>query len=146
MGAMTSMMGGGGKSGDSGNSPWDSLFTGEALQNNEQELHNRYAQLGLGVDANENAMTAARNNQSLTATGPSTMEGQDIGTIPTETGGLTGMANAVMGQLFSPTNAAGLGPGGSVSNLQQLAGQNAQQQGNADFSAGVQSTQTGTPS
>jgi hypothetical protein len=142
MGMMSSMMGGG-KSGGSGNTPWDSLFTGEALQNNEQAIHNRYAQLGLGVDSSMNAMTAAKNNTSLTATGPSTMEQQDIGSIPTETGGLTGMANAVMGQLYNPQLAAGTNPGGPISQLQQLAGQNSQAQGNQDFQAGVSSTQGG---
>lgn len=143
---MGGMMGGGGGKmggGGSGNTPWDSMFTGEALQSNEQAMHNRYAQLGLGVDSNLNAMQAANTGQSLTATGPSTMEGQDIGNIPTETGGLEGMAQAVMGELFNPQRAAGLGPGGPISNLQQLAGQQQQQQGQADFNAGVQSTQTG---
>jgi len=143
---MGDMMGGGGmggKGGGSGNSPWDSMFTGEALQNNEQAMHNRYAQLGLGIDPNLNAMVAANTGQSLTGTQPSTMEQQDIGTIPTETGGLQGMAEAVMGELFSPQRAAGLGPGGPISNLQQLANTQNQQQGQADFSAGVQSTQGG---
>jgi hypothetical protein len=119
MGGMMGGMGGGkGGGGGSGNSPWDEMFTGQALQSNEEAIRNRYAQLGLGVDANLNAMQAANTGQSLTATGPSTMEQQDIGTIPTETGGLQGMAEAVMGELFSPQRAAGLGPGGPISNLQ----------------------------
>jgi hypothetical protein len=141
---MGGMMGGGGKGGGggSGNTPWDTLFTGEALQSNEQAIHNRYQQLGLGVPSSGNAQTAAASGTSLQYGGPSTMESQDIGNIPTETGGAIGMANAVLGQLYNPQLAAGLGAGGPISQLQQLAGQNSQQQGNQDFSAGVQSTQT----
>jgi hypothetical protein len=147
---MGGMMGGGGKGGGggggksgSGNSPWDTKFAGEALQSNETAIHNRYAQLGLGIPgAGQSAAQAAASHSNLTAGGPSTMEQQDIGTIPTETGGAIGMANALLGQTFNPQTAAGLGPGGPISSLQQLAGQNQQNQSNADFSSGLQSTQS----
>jgi hypothetical protein len=62
------------------------------------------------------------------------MEQQDIGTIPTESGGAIGQEGALLGQLFNPTNAAGLGPGGQISQLQQIA----QQQQQAGFAAGSQ--------
>ena len=120
--------GGGGKGGGSsgGVSDVDAQMAMWALGQNEQAVHNRYQQLGLGKPSGTAAQAAA-GGTSLTSAGPSTMEQMDIGTIPTETGGAQGMARALLGSLFNPVNAAGLGPGGPVSQLQTLAGQ--QQQG-----------------
>lgn len=129
------MGGGGGKGGGGGGGTTgaDIGMTRWALGQNEQAIHNRYQQLGLGVPSGGTGggRAAAAGGTNLTSTGPSTMEQMDIGTIPTETGGAIGMANALVGELFNPVAAAGLGPTGSITQLQQLAGQ----QENAGFAA-----------
>lgn len=130
--------GGGGKTqGTSGNSAADAAMAQWALGQNEQAIHNRYQQLGIGVPAGgTSGAQAAASGQNLAYGGPSTMERQDIGTIPTESGGAIGVADALLGQLYNPQAAAGLGPGGAISQLQQLAGQQAQ----SATGAGIQST------
>lgn len=138
---MGGMMSGGmgGKSG-SGTTGMDTDMAKWALGQNEQAIHNRYQQLGIGTPApGTNAQSAAIAGTDLTAGGPSTMEQMDIGTIPSETGGAIGQANALVGELFNPTNAAGLGTGGPIQSLQQLAGQQEQ----AGFAAGA--GQSGAP-
>jgi hypothetical protein len=122
--------GGGGKSGPGGNTGADAFFAQQALGQNEEAIHNRYTQLGIGQPAQE-----AVKGQSRTAIGPSTMEGQDIGNIPSRTGGAIGAANALLGQTFNATNAAGLGPNGPLAQLAQQQ----QQQSNSDFAAGASS-------
>ncbi|HMA74400.1 MAG TPA: hypothetical protein VKP67_23355 [Xanthobacteraceae bacterium] len=133
---MGGMMGGGGKGGGGGgggggNTLADAFFAEQALGQNEQAVHNRYQQLGIGKPHTGTAAGAAATGQSLTYGGPSTMEQMDIGTIPTRTGGAMGMADALMGQLFNPQREAGFGPGGP---LEQLA-QQQQQQEQAGFGA-----------
>jgi hypothetical protein len=122
----------GGKGGSSGTTGADSFFAQQALGQNEQAIHNRYQQLGIGVPSGGTAAGAASSGGSLTYGSPSTMEKQDIGTLPTESGGAIGAADALMGQLYNPQQAAGLGPGGT---LQQLAQQNQQQEASG-FAAG----------
>lgn len=140
---MGGMMGGGGKGGGGGggmggkggggSSGADTFFAQQALGQNEQAIHNRYQQLGIGTPSGgQSASGAASSGGSLTYGGPSTMEKQDIGTLPTESGGAIGAADALMGQLYNPQKAAGLGPGGS---LEQLAQQNQQQEASG-FAAG----------
>jgi hypothetical protein len=109
----------------------------QALGQNIGAIHNRYAQLGLGVPAGgTTAGQAAQGGTSLAYGSPSTMENQDIGNIPTESGGAIGAEGAVLGSLFNPTNAAGLGPGGTISQLQQMAQQEQQQGLAAGLSGG----------
>jgi hypothetical protein len=129
---MGGLMGGGGKGGGGGGdslSPTqaDQFFTNVALGQNEQAIHNRYTQLGIGTPGGGggNAKQAAASGGSLTYGGPSTMEQMDVGTIPSRTGGAIGMAEALSGQLFNPEQAAGFGPGGP---LEQLALQQQQQE------------------
>lgn len=132
--------GGGGKGGgDSGNTGADAALAQWALGQNIQAIHNRYQQLGLGVPSDTSAGAGARAaaaGTNLTYGSPSTMEGQDIGTIPTETGGAMGAAHALMGELFNPVNAAGLGPGGSLQQLAQAQGQQQTSDLNSGFAAG----------
>jgi hypothetical protein len=109
--------GGGGGKGGGDVSGFDQAAVNAALGTNIQALTNRYNQLGLGG---------------------STMEQQDIGTIPTESGGQTGEADALLGQIQN----ANLGQSGNQQ-LQQLAQQQQQQatqigqQGQAGFAAGA---------
>ncbi|HEX3520769.1 MAG TPA: hypothetical protein VHT52_01625 [Stellaceae bacterium] len=138
--------GGGGKgqnviAGPGGLTGADVGLAEQALGLNEAAIHNRYQQLGLGTPSGgQTGAGAAAGGTNLTYGGPSTMEQQDIGTIPTESGGAIGQEGALLGQLFNPTNAAGLGPGGPISQLQQIA----QQQQQAGFAAGSQGGTGGT--
>jgi hypothetical protein len=99
----------------------------QALGLGTEQIHNRYAQLGLGVPSGDPA-TAAASGQSLTSSGPSTMETQD-------TSGLTQLAQAGLGQLqqANMNNAAIPGsPANAAQNIQQSAsslGQLAQSMG-----------------
>src|SRR5262252_5610159 len=69
---MGGMMGGGGKSGGGGggggggNTLADAFFAEQALGQNEQAVHNRYQQLGIGKPHTGTAAGAAATGQSLT--------------------------------------------------------------------------------
>lgn len=118
--------GGGGVSGPGGLSNADVALAGQALGQNIQAIHNRYQQLGLGTPASgQSPAAAAAGGTNLTYGGPSTMERMDVA-------GAQDAANALTGELFNPTNAAGLGAGGP---LEQLAQQQQQDQ-QAGFAAG----------
>lgn len=142
-GGMMGGMGGKGGSSSGGTTAADIGLTSEALGQNEQAIRNRYSQLGIGQPAGSSdvfhapppwlAARTAASGGSLEFGGPSTMQRQDIGSLPTETGGLEGMAAALTGELFNPEAAAGFGPGGP---LEQLAQQN-QQQEQSGFAAGA---------
>jgi len=68
--------------------------TGNAMQ----AMHNRFAQLGLGVpDGSPSA--AAASGTSLHSTGPGTAEQMDLGQMPSLTGGIPGMAMATLGEM-----------------------------------------------
>lgn len=122
--------------GPGGLSGADVALAQQALGQNVTAIHNRYQQLGLGTPASGTSpASAASSGTSLAYGGPSTMEQQDIGNLPTESGGAIGAEGALLGNLFNPTNAAGLGPGGQISQLQQLA-QQEQQAGQAAGLAG----------
>lgn len=160
MGGLSGIMGQGGKGGASGNTEADVHFTNEMLGQNEEAITNRYKQLGIGVapglshsgpiaDATFDKVayggtpghpTAATSPTSFFSYDkPSTMEGEDIGTVASRQGGQIGAAHALLGELFDPNRAAGLGPGGP---LEQLAQQN-QQQEQAGFAAGSGGGQAG---
>ena len=124
--------GGGGKGGGGGTVSGPGGLTGadialaqQALGQNITAIHNRYQQLGLGVPSGGSPASAAAGGTSLTYGSPSTMEQMDIA-------GAQDAANALTGELFNPTNAAGLGRGGP---LEQLAQQQQQDQ-QAGFAAG----------
>jgi hypothetical protein len=91
--------GGGGKGGggSSGLSPFDTQAIMAALGNAQAEMHNRYQQLGLGVPSGDPAQAAA-SGQSLSYSGPSTMELQDTSQMPSQQGGLGQIAQALLGQ------------------------------------------------
>jgi hypothetical protein len=101
----TSSVGGGG-----GLSSADIGLIEQSLGLGTEAIHNRYAQLGLGVPDGDPA-TAAASGQSLNYAGPSTMEMQDIG-------GLGNVAQAAMGSLQN-TNATNPAIPGSVANQGQ---------------------------
>jgi hypothetical protein len=109
--------GGGGGKGGGDVSGFDQAAVNAALGTNIEAITNRYNQLGLGG---------------------STMEQQDIGNIPSESGGAKGQADALLGQIQN----ANLGQAGNQQ-LQQLAQQQQQQatqagqQSTAGFAAGA---------
>lgn len=108
---MGSITGGGSGKGGSGSgggqynygvSPFDINAIMSAMGLNEQAIGNRYDQLGLGG---------------------STMQGQDIGTTPSITGGAAGQGAAALGQLETANQgSAALNPA-QQSNAQTLSNQ-----------------------
>lgn len=85
--------GGGGKGGSSsssGLSPIDIALLQQALGNATQAMHARYQQLGLGVPGGD--------PMNPHYAGPSTMEQQDVGAIPSQQGGLPQIASSLAGQ------------------------------------------------
>lgn len=82
---------GGGSSDQSGLSQFDLNALMQALGLNTEAIHNRYAQLGLGIPSGD-PIQAAASGQNLHYAGPSTMEQQDIQ-------GANLAANAAAGEL-----------------------------------------------
>jgi hypothetical protein len=82
--------------------------------NAQTAMHNRYAQLGLGVPSG-NPSAAGASGGSLSYGGPGTAEQMDIGSAPSLTGGIAGMSNATLGQMETNALSNAASPQGGVS-------------------------------
>ena len=93
--------------------------TGSAIE----AMQNRYSQLGLsGNPQGGTPQSAAASGTSLQSGGaPTTAEAMDIGTLPSLTGGIEGMAEATMGQMqnnaLNKSSGGGGGKGGGGGGL-----------------------------
>lgn len=76
-------------------------------QNAEQAVHNRYAQLGLSGGIGPGAAAgAAQSGQNLQYQMPGLPERMDIGTAPSQVGGVLGESAATLGQMETNANQA----------------------------------------
>jgi hypothetical protein len=140
MGGIASMAGGkggGGGGGGSGLSGEDIALLEQAVGQNMQMIHNRYAQLGLGIPSGDPAQAAAH-GQNLQYAGAGTAENMDIQ-------GQQNILQAALGQLQNANQGNPAIPGSfanQAQNLQQLAGQQYGQGYNNPPTGG---STTGTP-
>ena len=126
--------GGGGGGGSGGASDFDIQALMQAVGQNIEALHNRYAQLGLEVPSGD-PLTAALHGNSLTGSGPSTMEQQDVAAQ-------RDIGQAAIGQVQAGNVANPFAPG-SPANLAELASQQQQFASASGSLAGSQAANAG---
>jgi hypothetical protein len=79
--------------------PFSLAALSAATGNAQTAMHNRYAQLGLGVPSGGSPQSAGSSGTNLSYGGPGTAEQMDIGSMPSLTGGIAGMSEAALGEM-----------------------------------------------
>jgi hypothetical protein len=78
--------------------PFTLGMLGQLAGQSSEAMTNRYKQLGLGVPSGS-PQSAAASGTNLNRAGPGTSEQMDLGSIPSLTGGISGMETATTGLL-----------------------------------------------
>lgn len=91
--------------------PYSQNLLSLATQQGTTAMNNRYSQLGLGTPSGS-PQQVAQAGGNMPSYGISTANQMDLGTAPSLTGGISGMAGATLGQeqtnaLNSPTGSGG---------------------------------------